>query len=48
MDADTKVYPDSLARMVATMSRDPTIMGLCGETRIANKADSWVTSIQGM
>lgn len=29
------------------MSRDPTIMGLCGETRIANKADSWVTSIQG-
>ncbi|KAI7858773.1 chitin synthase-domain-containing protein [Circinella umbellata] len=46
VDADTKVYPDSLARMVATMSRDPQIMGLCGETKIANKSDSWVTAIQ--
>ncbi|KAI9312740.1 chitin synthase-domain-containing protein [Dichotomocladium elegans] len=46
VDADTKVYPDSLARMVATMSRDPSIMGLCGETKIANKSDSWVTAIQ--
>ena len=32
--------------MVATMSRDPQIMGLCGETKIANKSDSWVTAIQ--
>lgn len=47
VDADTKVYPDSLARMIATMSRDPYIMGLCGETKIANKSDSWVTAIQG-
>lgn len=47
MDADTKIYPDSLARMIACMSRDPYIMGLCGETKIANKADSWVTAIQG-
>lgn len=46
MDADTKVYPDSLARMVACMSRDPRIMGLCGETKIANKSDTWVTAIQ--
>ncbi|KAI8149806.1 chitin synthase-domain-containing protein [Fennellomyces sp. T-0311] len=46
VDADTKVYPDSLARMVATMSRDPQVMGLCGETKIANKSDSWVTAIQ--
>ncbi|KAI9488172.1 chitin synthase-domain-containing protein [Zychaea mexicana] len=46
VDADTKVYPDSLARMVATMSRDSRIMGLCGETKIANKSDSWVTAIQ--
>ncbi|KAI7899131.1 chitin synthase-domain-containing protein [Cokeromyces recurvatus] len=46
VDADTKVYPDSLARMVACMSRDPYIMGLCGETKIANKGDSWVTAIQ--
>ncbi|RUS28608.1 chitin synthase-domain-containing protein [Jimgerdemannia flammicorona] len=46
VDADTKVFPDSLARMIAVMSRDQLIMGLCGETRIANKSDSWVTMIQ--
>jgi chitin synthase len=47
VDADTKVYPDSLTRMVACMMRDPSVMGLCGETKIANKKQSWVTMIQG-
>lgn len=42
VDADTKVAPDSLARMVACMGRDPLIMGLCGETRIGNKSQSYV------
>lgn len=28
------------------MQHDPFIMGVCGETRIANKRDSWVTAIQ--
>ena len=46
MDADTKVYPDSLSRMIAAMAHDHEIMGLCGETKIANKTDSWVTMIQ--
>jgi len=46
VDADTKVAPDSLARLVAAMVDDPSIMGLCGETRISNKSDSWVTKIQ--
>jgi chitin synthase len=46
VDADTKVAPDSLARLVAAMVDDPMIMGLCGETRISNKSDSWVTKIQ--
>ncbi|CAJ0899385.1 16088_t:CDS:10 [Entrophospora sp. SA101] len=46
VDADTKIYPDSLTRMIACMSRDPNVMGLCGETKIANKTDSWVTAIQ--
>ncbi|KAG0296057.1 Chitin synthase, class 3 [Dissophora globulifera] len=46
VDADTKVYPDSLSRMIATMAHDHEIMGLCGETKIANKTDSWVTMIQ--
>lgn len=46
VDADTKVYPDSITHMVASMVKDPEIMGLCGETKIANKRDSWVTMIQ--
>ncbi|KAG6000332.1 Chitin synthase 4 [Claviceps pusilla] len=46
VDADTKVFPDSVTHMVAAMVKDPDIMGLCGETKIANKRDSWVTAIQ--
>lgn len=32
--------------MIAAMAHDHDIMGLCGETKIANKTDSWVTMIQ--
>lgn len=46
VDADTKVYPDSLTHMAAEMVKDPEIMGLCGETKISNKRDSWVSWIQ--
>jgi chitin synthase len=46
VDADTKVFPDCLTHMVSAMVKDPEIMGLCGETKIANKAESWVTMIQ--
>ncbi|KIW04043.1 uncharacterized protein PV09_04865 [Verruconis gallopava] len=46
VDADTKVFPDSLTHMVSAMVKDPEIMGLCGETKIANKRESWVTMIQ--
>lgn len=46
VDADTKVFPDSLTHMVSAMVQDPEIMGLCGETKIANKRASWVTAIQ--
>ncbi|KAJ3368659.1 Chitin synthase, class 3 [Allomyces arbusculus] len=46
VDADTEVAPDSLERMVASFARDPAVMGLCGETQIANKWGSWVTMIQ--
>ena len=48
VDADTKVFPDSLTRMVSCMVHDDEIMGLCGETKIANKAETFVTMIQGM
>ena len=47
VDADTKVFPDSLTRMNACMVNDTEIMGLCGETKIANKSETWVTMIQG-
>lgn len=46
VDADTRVFPDSLTHMCAEMIKDPSIMGLCGETKIANKKQSWVTAIQ--
>jgi chitin synthase len=46
IDADTKAFPDSISRMNACMVHDPEIMGLCGETKIANKAETWVTMIQ--
>ncbi|ORE18571.1 chitin synthase [Rhizopus microsporus] len=46
VDADTKVYPDALSRLVSCMVNDPEVMGLCGETKIGNKTDSWVSMIQ--
>lgn len=46
VDADTKVFPDCLTHMCAEMVHDPEVMGLCGETKIANKRQSWVTMIQ--
>lgn len=46
VDADTFVLPDSLAKMIAVLQGDPKIMGMCGETQIANKGASWVTAIQ--
>ncbi|KAJ2493940.1 ATP-dependent RNA helicase [Coemansia sp. RSA 2050] len=46
VDADTTIDIECIPRLVAAMERDPGIMGLCGETRIANKRDSWVTRIQ--
>ncbi|ORX43112.1 hypothetical protein BCR36DRAFT_586798 [Piromyces finnis] len=46
VDADTKVLPTSLSYLISAMVNDPLIMGVCGETRIANKTTSWVTWIQ--
>ncbi|KND01488.1 uncharacterized protein SPPG_03289 [Spizellomyces punctatus DAOM BR117] len=46
VDADTKVAPDSLGHMVSAMKNDVSIMGLCGETRIANKTASFTSAIQ--
>lgn len=46
MDADTKVYQSALRYLVNCMVNDNLIMGLCGETKIANKRASWVSAIQ--
>ena len=46
VDADTMCYPESLGHLVRVMQNDNLIMGVCGETRIANKRQSWVTMIQ--
>ncbi|KAI5478544.1 chitin synthase, glycosyltransferase family 2 protein [Pseudohyphozyma bogoriensis] len=46
VDADTKVFPDSMGHLVRVMQNDNMVMGVCGETRIANKRQSWVTAIQ--
>jgi chitin synthase len=46
VDSDTVVFPDSLNHLVSTMANDSKIMGLCGETKIENSSESWVTMIQ--
>ncbi|KAI8367214.1 chitin synthase [Choanephora cucurbitarum] len=46
VDADTKLYPDALSRLISAAVKDPEISGLCGETKIANKRASWVSMIQ--
>ncbi|TPX36036.1 chitin synthase [Synchytrium microbalum] len=46
VDADTEVKPDALQYLTNALKNDLSIMGLCGETRIANKGQSWVTLIQ--
>jgi chitin synthase len=46
VDADTEVMPDSLNRLIAVMSHDSKIMGLCGETDISNELDTWITMAQ--
>ncbi|KZO98881.1 glycosyltransferase family 2 protein [Calocera viscosa TUFC12733] len=46
VDADTRVDSISLKQLVNCMHHDRLIMGVCGETRLANKRQSWVTMIQ--
>lgn len=46
VDADTQVKNNSLRLMINCMLNDPMIVGLCGETRIANKTENFTTMIQ--
>lgn len=46
IDADTYVLADSLNKLVAAMVRDSKVLGICGETELANERESWITMIQ--
>lgn len=46
VDADTETESNALNRMVSVMVNDAKVMGLCGETRISNEKQTWVTYIQ--
>ncbi|KAI8057210.1 chitin synthase-domain-containing protein [Syncephalis plumigaleata] len=46
VDADTFILPDSLNRMVSAMLHDQKIVGICGETQLANPKATWITMIQ--
>ncbi|KAI8587945.1 chitin synthase 6 [Geranomyces variabilis] len=46
VDADTEVVADSLNRLISCCIHDGKIMGICGETKIANEKQSWVTMMQ--
>ncbi|KAJ2669113.1 hypothetical protein IWW42_004801 [Coemansia sp. RSA 1085] len=46
IDADTVVMPDSLSRLIGAMNNDTKIIGMCGETTLANAKSSWATMVQ--
>ncbi|KAL2915139.1 hypothetical protein HK105_205244 [Polyrhizophydium stewartii] len=46
VDADTEILPSSLNLLVSSMVRDARIMGICGETQLANEQQSLVTMMQ--
>ncbi|KFY87565.1 hypothetical protein V498_07118 [Pseudogymnoascus sp. VKM F-4517 (FW-2822)] len=46
IDADTVVAPDSGSRMVSAFLDDTRLIGVCGETAIANAKATFITMIQ--
>lgn len=46
VDADTEVMPDGLNNLVSSMAHDSKIIGICGETTLANEKATWATMIQ--
>jgi chitin synthase len=46
IDADTRIDRESLSHMTYSMNKNDQILALCGETKVDNKAQSWVTMIQ--
>ena len=46
IDADTRIDRESLSHMTFSMNKNDRILALCGETKVDNKSQSWVTMIQ--
>jgi len=46
IDADTRVSKLSMSYMVGYMQRNEGVLACCGETKVDNKTQSWVTMIQ--
>ncbi|CCM03060.1 uncharacterized protein FIBRA_05180 [Fibroporia radiculosa] len=46
VDADTTVDPLSLNRLISAMVRDKKLIGVCGETELANARQSLITMMQ--
>jgi chitin synthase len=46
IDADTRIERDSISHMAYSMNKNDHILALCGETKVENKSQSWVTMIQ--
>ncbi|CAG8683702.1 4472_t:CDS:2 [Cetraspora pellucida] len=46
VDADTIIEEKSLTRMVECINQEPSITGICGETKVLNTTENWVTMIQ--
>ena len=46
VDADTKVQEDALNHFCSVFANDASVSGLCGETKIMNKSESFWSAIQ--
>ncbi|KAF9225027.1 glycosyltransferase family 2 protein [Gyrodon lividus] len=46
VDADTTVEPYSLNRLISAMIHDKKVLGVCGETQLANAKQSIITMMQ--
>ncbi|KAK9728511.1 hypothetical protein K7432_000992 [Basidiobolus ranarum] len=45
-DADTYIRPNGLDILVHALEEDPTLSGVCGETKVENRTQSYITMIQ--
>ncbi|KAI9275446.1 chitin synthase-domain-containing protein [Phascolomyces articulosus] len=46
VDADTEVERDGMTFLASSMAHDSKIIGVCGETTLANEKSTWTTMIQ--